>query len=228
NGHSALVTALAVPRCHEVARRMLVLGQEVEEQMLKISSVKGKMKGEEHQVLAHPRLLDVNVGGGSFGSALHLAVLTFDVFCVQKLLALHADPNCRDADANTPLHILMSIFSRGEVDFDEVRQMTQAGRAQQRKMFMQMDMEGAQLRSQVGGGTGLPGEGVDAKNKITDGISTAVNKGRIILRRATPGIEEQGTQSQRTETNEGGSSTRRALTTSSRVQGTQSPVVFQQ
>ena len=47
---------------------------------------------------------DVNVGGGLFGSPLHMAVSKSEVWMVVDMLKRGADPNIVDAEGNTPLH----------------------------------------------------------------------------------------------------------------------------
>eukprot|EP01053_Blabericola_migrator_P004750 Blabericola_migrator_1__4749@NODE_24_length_21460_cov_93_666994_g21_i0_p1_GENE_NODE_24_length_21460_cov_93_666994_g21_i0NODE_24_length_21460_cov_93_666994_g21_i0_p1_ORF_typecomplete_len1859_score307_12Ank_2/PF12796_7/7_5e11Ank_2/PF12796_7/3_5e11Ank_2/PF12796_7/2_4e06Ank_2/PF12796_7/7_5e10Ank_4/PF13637_6/5_9e06Ank_4/PF13637_6/2_8e09Ank_4/PF13637_6/0_0042Ank_4/PF13637_6/5e05Ank_4/PF13637_6/1_8e10Ank_4/PF13637_6/2_6e02Ank_4/PF13637_6/91Ank_5/PF13857_6/2_4e06Ank_5/PF13857_6/0_22Ank_5/PF13857_6/4e09A len=55
----------------------------------------------------------VDLGGGIFGSSLHVATVNTDVQIVSLLLRYGADPNFRDRDGNTPLHVLFSIFDSG-------------------------------------------------------------------------------------------------------------------
>lgn len=56
--------------------------------------------------------VDVNLGGGIFGSPMHLAVVKLEVWIVKKLIMNNADVNKPDCDGNTPLHLLMNIFSK--------------------------------------------------------------------------------------------------------------------
>lgn len=56
--------------------------------------------------------VDVNLGGGIFGSPMHLAVVKLEVWIVKKLLMRGADVNKADCDGNTPLHLVMNVFSK--------------------------------------------------------------------------------------------------------------------
>jgi len=56
--------------------------------------------------------VDVNLGGGIFGSPMHLAVVKLEVWVVKKLLMRGADVNKPDVDGNTPLHLVMNVFSK--------------------------------------------------------------------------------------------------------------------
>jgi len=56
--------------------------------------------------------VDVNLGGGIFGSPMHLAVVKLEVWIVKKLIMNGADVNKTDCDGNTPLHFVMNVFSK--------------------------------------------------------------------------------------------------------------------
>lgn len=56
--------------------------------------------------------VDVNLGGGIFGSPMHIAVVKLEVWIVKKLLMRGADVNKADCDGNTPLHLVMNVFSK--------------------------------------------------------------------------------------------------------------------
>lgn len=62
-------------------------------------------------LLDHPRI-DVNIGGGSMFSILHSAVIKLQPDLVDKIIDLGADPNSQDSNLDTPLHLLMSIYSK--------------------------------------------------------------------------------------------------------------------
>eukprot|EP00929_Paragymnodinium_shiwhaense_P097982 TRINITY_DN59544_c0_g1_i1.p1 TRINITY_DN59544_c0_g1~~TRINITY_DN59544_c0_g1_i1.p1 ORF type:complete len:1129 (-),score=294.76 TRINITY_DN59544_c0_g1_i1:207-3593(-) len=71
---------------------------------------------EEHPEIATSLVkskVDVNCGGGLFGSPLHVATVNFDPQMVMLLINGKADVNLTDADGNTPLHVLMSVFDKG-------------------------------------------------------------------------------------------------------------------
>ena len=55
---------------------------------------------------------DPNIGGGAFGSSLHLAITKLNIELVKDLLKHSARPNEVDIEGNTPLHLLFSIFSK--------------------------------------------------------------------------------------------------------------------
>ena len=60
---------------------------------------------------------DVNMGGGIFGSALHLAVVRSNLALVDLLIKREAEVNVIDRDGNTPLHFIMNSFSKGETKY---------------------------------------------------------------------------------------------------------------
>ena len=55
---------------------------------------------------------NVNMGGGIFGSPVHLSVVRLKIPIIQTLINKNADLNKQDSDGNTPLHIVMNIFSK--------------------------------------------------------------------------------------------------------------------
>ena len=59
-----------------------------------------------------PLSVDVNLGGGIFGSPMHLAVVKLEVWIVKRLLMKGAQVNKADCDGNTPLHLVMNVFSK--------------------------------------------------------------------------------------------------------------------
>jgi ankyrin repeat protein len=63
-------------------------------------------------ILINSSGVDVNLGGGIFGSPMHLAVVKLEVWIVKKLLMRGADVNKADCDGNTPLHLVMNVFSK--------------------------------------------------------------------------------------------------------------------
>ena len=56
--------------------------------------------------------VDVNMGGGIYGSSMHLAVVKPEISIVKALLSKKADVNKQDCDGNTPLHQVMNVFSK--------------------------------------------------------------------------------------------------------------------
>lgn len=55
---------------------------------------------------------DVNAGGGIMGSTLHLACFKIDPWVVRELLKRGAKVNSRDCEGNTPLHIILGVYSK--------------------------------------------------------------------------------------------------------------------
>lgn len=53
-----------------------------------------------------------NYGAGSYGSVLHIAVYKCELWLVEIILQTGVDVNMIDAEGNTPLHILMGVFSK--------------------------------------------------------------------------------------------------------------------
>lgn len=56
--------------------------------------------------------VDVNLGGGIYGSPMHLAVVKLEIWIVRALILKKADVNKVDCDGNTPLHQVMNVFSK--------------------------------------------------------------------------------------------------------------------
>ena len=64
------------------------------------------------QILLEKDKVDVNAGNGSFGAPLHIAVSKGKVDILKKLIKKKADVNKLDFKKQTPLHIIMDVFSR--------------------------------------------------------------------------------------------------------------------
>ena len=62
-------------------------------------------------LLKHPTV-DVNLGGGIYGSPLHLAVVRLENWLIKALIERGADVNKTDNDGKTPLHFIMNLFSK--------------------------------------------------------------------------------------------------------------------
>lgn len=58
--------------------------------------------------------VDLNIGAGNLGSPLHIAVVNHKLELVTKMVELGADVNKVDSEGNSPLHQLMSIYSKHE------------------------------------------------------------------------------------------------------------------
>jgi ankyrin repeat protein len=59
--------------------------------------------------------VDINLGGGIFGSPMHLAVVKLEISIVRALInkpGLSIDVNRVDCDGSTPLHLVMNVFSK--------------------------------------------------------------------------------------------------------------------
>jgi len=54
----------------------------------------------------------VNLGGGIFGSPLHLAVVRLEIWLIEALIRRKADVNKTDCDGKTPLHFVMNLFNK--------------------------------------------------------------------------------------------------------------------
>ena len=55
--------------------------------------------------------VDVNMGGGIYGSPLHLAVVKLEIWLIKALIKKGADVNKTDCDGKTALHFVMNLFS---------------------------------------------------------------------------------------------------------------------
>lgn len=67
---------------------------------------------EGAHILINSGTVDVNMGGGIFGSPMHLAVVKLEISLVRALIIKQADVNKVDCDGNTPLHLVMNVFSK--------------------------------------------------------------------------------------------------------------------
>ncbi len=56
--------------------------------------------------------VDVNLGGGIYGGPMHLAVVKLEIWIIRALILKGADVNKADCDGNTPLHLVMNVFSK--------------------------------------------------------------------------------------------------------------------
>ena len=65
---------------------------------------------------------DPKLGGGSFGSALHMVTSKHQLGMIKELLKHGADPNSGDSEGNTPLHLLFSVFSKNAETSKEMTQ----------------------------------------------------------------------------------------------------------
>ncbi|KFH09151.1 leucine rich repeat-containing protein, partial [Toxoplasma gondii MAS] len=78
--------------------------------------VSGELSVYQRRVLAAYHLL--NSGAGTYGTPLHVATVMFDFSLCALLLHAGADPTAVDADGNTALHVLFSVFDKGCPDLD--------------------------------------------------------------------------------------------------------------
>ena len=63
---------------------------------------------------------DVNMGGGIYGSALHLAVVRTNLELTDMMIKRGAEVNVCDADGLTPLHFIMNVFSKSESKYKAI------------------------------------------------------------------------------------------------------------
>lgn len=57
--------------------------------------------------------VDLNIGKGyPSGTVLHCAVERLQPTLVSMFLSQGANPNCVDKEGNTPLHLLMAVYSK--------------------------------------------------------------------------------------------------------------------
>jgi ankyrin repeat protein len=64
------------------------------------------------KLLLESEKVDVNCGGGIYGSPLHLAVVRLEIWLIEALIKRGANVNKTDSDGKTPLHFVMSLFSK--------------------------------------------------------------------------------------------------------------------
>lgn len=62
----------------------------------------------------------MNVGGGVYGSALHLAIVRTNLVLTDMIIKRGADVNITDSDGNTPLHFIMNVFSKNESKYKAI------------------------------------------------------------------------------------------------------------
>ena len=60
--------------------------------------------------------VDLNTGAGNLGSPLHIAVVNLKIDIILKMVNAGADVNWKENEGNTPLHQLISIYSKNELD----------------------------------------------------------------------------------------------------------------
>lgn len=74
---------------------------------------------DDHEKIAHILIekdkIDVNLGGGSFGAPIHIAVSKNKEETIRKLVKRGVDVNKVDFKLQTPLHIIMDVFSRDPI-----------------------------------------------------------------------------------------------------------------
>ena len=63
---------------------------------------------------------DVNIGGGLYGSALHLSVVRTNLQLTAAMIKRGAEVNVVDGDGNTPLHFIMNVFSKAETKYRSI------------------------------------------------------------------------------------------------------------
>jgi len=63
---------------------------------------------------------DVNIGGGIYGSALHLAVVRTHLDLTDLMIKRGAEVNISDSDGLTPLHFIMNVFSKSETKYQAI------------------------------------------------------------------------------------------------------------
>ena len=66
-------------------------------------------------VLLANEKVNLNVGAGNLGSPLHIAVVNHKVEVVRKMVEQGADVNKGDNEGNTPMHQLISIYSKNDI-----------------------------------------------------------------------------------------------------------------
>ena len=67
---------------------------------------------EAAQILLDSGKVDVNLGGGIYGSPLHLAVVRLEIWLIKALIGKGADVNKTDYDGKSPLHFVMNLFNK--------------------------------------------------------------------------------------------------------------------
>ncbi|CAI2380410.1 unnamed protein product [Moneuplotes crassus] len=74
-------------------------------------------------ILIEKEKVDVNLGGGSFGAPIHIAVSRNKTNTINKLIMRDVDINKVDFKLQTPLHIIMDVFSRNVEMAEEITRM---------------------------------------------------------------------------------------------------------
>ncbi len=62
----------------------------------------------------------MNLGGGVYGSALHLAIVRTNLLLADMMIKRGADVNIVDSDGNSPLHFIMNVFSKCETKYKAI------------------------------------------------------------------------------------------------------------
>lgn len=63
---------------------------------------------------------DPNVGGGTNGSPLHMAVVRGSLLITDMLIKRGAEVNVVDSDGNTPLHFVMNVFTKRDIKYKAI------------------------------------------------------------------------------------------------------------
>lgn len=63
---------------------------------------------------------DVNIGGGIYASALHLAVVRNNLMLTDMIIKRGAEVNVANDEGNTPLHFIMSVFSKSDTKYKAI------------------------------------------------------------------------------------------------------------
>lgn len=63
---------------------------------------------------------DVNIGGGVYGSALILSVVRTNLKLTDIIIKMGGNVNIADSDGNTPLHFIMTVFSKDETKYKAI------------------------------------------------------------------------------------------------------------
>jgi cytohesin len=80
-------------------------------------------KDDATKMLLSSDRVDINLGGGIYGSPLHMAVVKLNEWLVESLVEKGVEVNVQDCEKNSPLHLVMTVFSKDQEKASQICKM---------------------------------------------------------------------------------------------------------